>query len=113
MQVCLALDVSKDTWLVEILPAMDERWAARLIRRVTGLEEGYTARNAESKDFGKLAKSARDSVIKEILDEDDGTKSWRLQKTPVKAWLDANVPDWWAGGIKLACKPQFFLITPR
>ena len=103
--------VSKDTWLVEILPAMDERWAARLIRRVTGLEDGYTARITDSKDHRAFATHARESVVKEILDEDDGSKSWKLQKDPVKVWLDANVPDWWAGGTKLACKPKFFLIA--
>jgi hypothetical protein len=41
----------------------------------------------------------------------ESTAAWRLQREPVKTWLDANHANWWAGGTKLACKPEFFLVA--
>jgi hypothetical protein len=58
-----------------------------------------------------MAELARNSVVKEIADEEESPKTYRLQKEPVKGWLDGNAPDWWAGGTKLVCRPQFFLIA--
>ena len=102
--------LATDTWLNSFLPEPDERWAATLIRRVTGLEQGYTTRSASAENEQQAA-LAQQSAIKEILDEEEGTTSWRLNKENVKTWLDDNLPRWWAGGGKLGCRPQFFLMA--
>ncbi len=101
----------KDTFLPAIIPALEERWAAKLIRRVTGLEQGCETRNTDSKNLMDVAELIRNSLIKEKCDVEEDTKSWRLTKDPVKLWLDTNVPGWWAGGPKLGCKPRFCLIA--
>jgi hypothetical protein len=102
--------VSMETWLPGMLPDLGERWAAKLIRRVTGLEQGYTTRDAGAENQRRAA-LARDSAVREVVDEEEGTKSWRLNKENVKAWLDTNQPGWWAGGTKLGCQPKFFLMA--
>lgn len=99
--------LATDTWLHSILPALDERWAATLIRRVTGLEQGYTIGDA-SAESEQQAALAQKSAITEKRDEEEGTASWRLNKENVKIWLDDNLPQWWAGGVRLGCRPQFF-----
>lgn len=101
---------SMDTWLPEILPSLDERWAAKLIRRLVGLEPAYSIKSA-GPEHQSLALVARDSALKATIDEDEGTKSWRLHKENVKEWLDAKLPGWWAGGAKLGCRPAFFLMV--
>ena len=108
----IARDVAcKDTFLPTIVPRLEERWAANLIRRVTGIEQGCETRNSDSERLMEIAEGIRNSLIKEKSDEEEDTKSWRLVKDPVKLWLDSNAPGWWAGGAKLGCKPQFCLIA--
>lgn len=101
----------KDTFLPIVIPKPEERWAAKLIRRVTGLEHGCDVRNTDSKTLTDVAERIRNSLIKEKSDEDENTKSWRLVKDPVKLWLDSNAPGWWVGGVRLGCKPRFCLIA--
>ncbi len=103
--------VGNGTWLSEVVPDSDDRWGARLIRRVTGLDHDYDVEHRESGDFASISKKITESVIRERTDEDEGTTSWRLQKHSIKSWLDANAPNWWAGGSKLGCKPNFMLIA--
>jgi len=102
--------LEKDTWLDSILPVLDERWATMLVRRVTGLDKGYTTSIATVENE-EQAERARESAIRERVDEEESTTSWRLNKDNVKTWLDANTPQWWAGGAKLGCRPQFFLMA--
>ena len=77
--------VDNHTWLPDILPKGDKRWAATMIRKVTGLDPGCTTRDGAFENT-RLAIIARDSAIKEIVDEEENTTSWRLQKENVKVW---------------------------
>lgn len=108
----VARDVAcKDTFLPTLISALEERWAAKLIRRVTGLELGCETRHTDSKTLMGVAGRIRNSLIKEKIDEEEDTKSWRLIKDPVNLWLESNAQGWWAGGAKLGCKPRFCLIA--
>ena len=102
--------IGRNTWLSDILSVGDERWAASLIRRVTGVEEGHRTRDA-TEEYRERVQLAQKSAIKEIYDEDESITKWRLHKENVKAWLDANAPAWWAGGARLGCQPRFFLMA--
>jgi hypothetical protein len=104
----VARKVFDDTWLKEVLAKLDHRWAAKLVRVLSGLEAGVSTGdpNATSDD---VARELLKSVIVDFADE-DGEQAWRLDPA-VLVRAESTQPGWWAGGKKPRCIPEFFLVA--